>query len=189
LIICTIYEPVFIKKCENIISRIFPCFFKKGEPKVINDKPNQKSFASSAKLRGTIESGDSRKTPLLKLDPTNGLTPPDPSGRPNFLGDEEDLRAFEGDTIRQRTTTHGGVRRSTQRRLTENRDGDASFDDDEEDENFEEGSNQMIEMRSEVDIVDGQKFENLINQDFTDFNEKFSHMSIKQKTSYFVSGH
>ena len=81
------------------------------------------------------------------------------------------------------------MRRSTQRRLTENRDGDASFDDDEEDENFEEGSNQMIEMRSEVDIVDGQKFENLINQDFTDFNEKFSHMSIKQKTSYFVSGH
>lgn len=81
------------------------------------------------------------------------------------------------------------MRRSTQRRLTENRDADASFDDDEDDENFEEGSNQMIEMRSEVDMVDGQKFENLINQDFADFNEKFSHMSIKQKTSYFVSGH
>ena len=81
------------------------------------------------------------------------------------------------------------MRRSTQRRLTENRDGDVSFDDDEEDDNFEEGSNQMIEMRSEVDIVDGQKFENLISQDFADFNDKFSHMSIKQKNSYFVSGH
>ena len=45
----------------------------------------------------------------------------------------------------------------------------------------------MVEMRSELDMVDGQKFENLINQDFADFNEKFSHMSIKQKTSYFVS--
>jgi hypothetical protein len=45
----------------------------------------------------------------------------------------------------------------------------------------------MIEMRSEVDVVDGQKFENLINgQEFVDFNEKFNHMSIKQKTSYFV---
>ena len=81
------------------------------------------------------------------------------------------------------------MRRSTQRRLTENRDADVSFDDDEENENFEEGSNQMIEMRSEVDMVDGQKFENLINQDFADFNEKFAHMSIKQKTSYFVSGY
>jgi hypothetical protein len=29
------------------------------------------------------------------------------------------------------------------------------------------------------DIVDGQKFENLINNEFADFNEKFSHMSIK----------
>jgi hypothetical protein len=37
LIICTIWEPVFIKKCEHIISRIFPCFFKKGEAKVVND--------------------------------------------------------------------------------------------------------------------------------------------------------
>jgi hypothetical protein len=37
LIICTIYEPVFIKKCENIICRIFPCFFKKRETKVPND--------------------------------------------------------------------------------------------------------------------------------------------------------
>jgi len=45
----------------------------------------------------------------------------------------------------------------------------------------------MVEMRSELDMVDGQKFENLINQDFADFNEKFTHMSIKQKTSYFVS--
>ena len=81
--------------------------------------------------------------------------------------------------------TQGMVRRSTQRRLLENAEG-ASFDDEDEDENFEEGSNQMIEMRSELDMVDGQKFENLINQDFADFNEKFSHMSIKQKTSYFV---
>lgn len=54
-----------------------------------------------------------------------------------------------------------------------------------EEDNFEEGSNQ-IEMRSEVDIVDGQKFENLVT-DYANFDQQFSHMSIKQKTSYFVS--
>jgi hypothetical protein len=47
----------------------------------------------------------------------------------------------------------------------------------------------MIEMRSELDMVDGIKFENLINNDFAEFGEKFSHMSIKQKTSYFVKMH
>jgi hypothetical protein len=35
----------------------------------------------------------------------------------------------------------------------------------------------MIEMRSELDMVDGIKFENLINNDFAEFGEKFSHMS------------
>jgi hypothetical protein len=44
----------------------------------------------------------------------------------------------------------------------------------------------MIEMRSEVDQVDGEKFENLV-QAYADFSEKFNLMSIKQKTSYFVS--
>ncbi len=58
-------------------------------------------------------------------------------------------------------------------------------DSDDSDDNFEEGSNQ-IEMRSEVDIVDGEKFENLVT-DYANFNEQFAHMSIKQKTSYFVS--
>lgn len=42
-------------------------------------------------------------------------------------------------------------------------------------------------MRSEVDIVDGEKFENLVT-DYAKFNEQFwTSMSIKQKTSYFVS--
>lgn len=40
-------------------------------------------------------------------------------------------------------------------------------------------------MRSEADIVDGEKFENLVT-DYANFNEQFAHMSIKQKTSYFV---
>lgn len=43
----------------------------------------------------------------------------------------------------------------------------------------------MIEMRSEVDMVDGEKFEHLVT-DYANFNEKFANMSIKQKTSYFV---
>ena len=47
-----------------------------------------------------------------------------------------------------------GVRRSTQRRIRAEMD-DSQFEDDDEDENFEEGSNQMIEMRSEIDFVDG----------------------------------
>ena len=120
----------------------------------------------------------------------NAQSPPDLSGRPNFIGDEEDLRAFEGDTIRQRTTTHGDERSSRKRHLAEDRHSEVLIDDDEDDEdNFENGSNQMIEMRSEIDLVDEQKFENLINQDFADFNEKFSHSSIKQKTSYFVNDH
>ena len=60
-----------------------------------------------------------------------------------------------------------------------------SNSDEDSDSNFEEGSNQ-IEMRSEADIVDGEKFENLVS-DYANFNEQFAHMSIKQKTSYFVS--
>jgi hypothetical protein len=40
-------------------------------------------------------------------------------------------------------------------------------------------------MRSSVDQVDGKKFENML-QEYANFNEKFSNMSIKQKTSYFV---
>ena len=46
-------------------------------------------------------------------------------------------------------------------------DSDSSDDD-----NFEEGSNQQIEMRSELDVVDGDKFEHLIT-DYTHFNEQF----------------
>lgn len=42
-------------------------------------------------------------------------------------------------------------------------------DSDSSDDNFEEGSNQ-IEMRSEVDIVDGEKFQNLVT-DYANFNE------------------
>lgn len=60
-----------------------------------------------------------------------------------------------------------------------------SENEDDED-NFENGSNvQEIEMRSDVDQVDGQKFEHMIS-DYANFNEHFAHMSIKQKTSYFV---
>lgn len=55
---------------------------------------------------------------------------------------------------------------------------------DSSDDNFEEGSNQ-IELRSEMDIVDKDKFENLVT-DYANFNEQFAHMSIKQKTSYFI---
>jgi hypothetical protein len=40
-------------------------------------------------------------------------------------------------------------------------------------------------MKSDVDMVDGRKFENMI-EDYATFNEQFAHMSIKQKTSYFV---
>ena len=40
-------------------------------------------------------------------------------------------------------------------------------------------------MRSEVDIVDGEKFEHLFSE-YANFNDQFAHMSIKQKTSYFV---
>jgi|LauGreDrversion4_2_1035121.scaffolds.fasta_scaffold1117984_1 hypothetical protein len=65
-------------------------------------------------------------------------------------------------------------------KLQKNLDG--SVDDDEE--NFENGENE-IEMRSDVDMVDGVKFEHLVS-DYANFNEKFIHMSIKQKTSYFV---
>lgn len=42
-------------------------------------------------------------------------------------------------------------------------------DSEDSDDNFEEGSNQ-IEMRSEMDIVDGEKFENLVS-DYANFNE------------------
>ena len=41
-------------------------------------------------------------------------------------------------------------------------------------------------MKSDVDMVDGQKFENMVT-DYANFNDQFAHMSIKQKTSYFVS--
>jgi hypothetical protein len=41
-------------------------------------------------------------------------------------------------------------------------------------------------MKSDLDMVDGSKFENMLH-DYADFNEHFAHMSIKQKTSYFVS--
>ena len=68
-------------------------------------------------------------------------------------------------------------RNYTSQRRTDSADSD--------DENFEEGSNQQIEMRSEVDVVDGDRFENLINA-YANFNEQFQQMSIKQKTNYFV---
>jgi hypothetical protein len=43
----------------------------------------------------------------------------------------------------------------------------------------------MVEMRSEIDMVDKKQFENLVS-DYANFNDQFAHMSIKQKTSYFV---
>ena len=66
--------------------------------------------------RGTIDSADSRKVPLLsgKPDPLmplsdNLTTPPDPSGRPHCLGDDEELFGF--DKIGRET--RGVVRQST----------------------------------------------------------------------------
>jgi formiminotetrahydrofolate cyclodeaminase len=52
---------------------------------------------------------------------------------------------------------------------------DGSIDEDEE--NFENGKNE-IEMRSDLDMVDGAKFEHLVS-DYANFNEQFIHMSIK----------
>jgi hypothetical protein len=61
------------------------------------------------------------------------ITPPDPSNRPN--GDEEDLHGFEG--------CRGIDRQSTQRRYLENGVASSSmmYEEDEDEENFEEGSN------------------------------------------------
>lgn len=41
-------------------------------------------------------------------------------------------------------------------------------------------------MRSDIDMIDGTQFQNMM-EDYANFNEHFAHMSIKQKTSYFVS--
>lgn len=57
---------------------------------------------------------------------------------------------------------------------------------DDDDDNFENGGNQVeIEMRSDIDMIDKSRFENIV-LDYANFNEHFANMSIKQKTSYFI---
>ena len=41
------------------------------------------------------------------------------------------------------------------------------YDEEDDLENFEEGGNEMMDLKSEVDLVDGKEFENM----FSNFNE------------------
>lgn len=52
------------------------------------------------------------------------------------------------------------------------------------DSDFENGDNKKE--GTELEIVDGSKLEVLISEAYRNFDEKFMHMSIKQKTNYFV---
>ena len=52
--------------------------------------------------------------------------------------------------------------------------------------NFGDRTEQQIEMKSDLEFLDSRAFENMVT-DLENFNEKFAQMSIKQKTSYFVS--
>lgn len=53
------------------------------------------------------------------------------------------------------------------------------------DSDFEDGDNKK-EM-TELDLIDKSKLENLVQEAYTNFTDQFNHMSIKQKTNYFVS--
>lgn len=52
------------------------------------------------------------------------------------------------------------------------------------DSDFEDGDNKKE--GTELDIIDKSKLEHLISEAYNNFDEKFNHMSIKQKTNYFV---
>lgn len=108
----------------------------------MNDSPPSK--ATLALYRGTTRVRESQETPLLKnaLKTLKGGV----DNEANGVRDSDELMGFDQENREVRQTPSG-----------------AGFDDDEDDdEDFEKGSNQMIEMRSEVDMVDGEKFENLI---------------------------
>lgn len=57
-------------------------------------------------------------------------------------------------------------------------------DSDEEDEDFENGDNKKE--GTELEIIDTNQLENMVQDAYANFNEQFNHMSIKQKTNYFV---
>ena len=98
LIGCTIYEPIFIKKCEQFFGKICPCFVKKPTclPRLTLPIDNAPIKSQSTKIiRGTVETSDSKKTPLIenKFSSPTKLTPAGPSdkkcdeegGNMNFL--------------------------------------------------------------------------------------------------------
>lgn len=136
---CTIYEPVFLKKADSFLRKLF-C-----QSKIVKSPKNYLLARGNTQRK---DNNDNNKS----------------------LQDEKSFSMVFDNNINSKQNF------SPQKK----NDSDSS-----EEDNFEEGSNQ-IEMRSEVDIVDGQKFENLVT-DYANFDQQFSHMSIKQKTSYFVS--
>ena len=62
------------------------------------------------------------------------------------------------------------------------------YEDIEEDfsDSYGEGTEQEIEMKSDLEFHDSKALDNMV-ADLANFNKKFANMSIKQKTSYFVS--
>lgn len=61
------------------------------------------------------------------------------------------------------------------------------MEDEEDAYNFEDGSNQRMESQSDVGGGGTEEaFQEMVDG-YAHFDEHFAHMSIKQKTSYFVS--
>lgn len=62
---------------------------------------------------------------------------------------------------------------------------DSSNDDDSD--NDESSSNQMIELTQRSGVDDPVRLERMLSEYAASFNDQFNHMSVKQRTSYFVS--